>query len=71
MTRNLRLVFGGLDGERVSFSFPFANADAPAVQVRGLMQAMVANGDIYADVPHSLRSAEFVINERRPVDIGE
>jgi len=70
MTSNLRLVFGGNDSQRISFNFPFADTGASAAQVRNLMQMMVANGDIYANVPQSLTSAEFVINERRPVDIG-
>ena len=70
MTTNLRLIFGGNGGERIAFSFPFADVDTPAAQVKTLMQMMVTNGDIYANVPRSLTSAEFVINERRPVDIG-
>jgi len=70
MTRNLRLVFGGYSGGRVSFNFPFANTGASSAQVKSLMQEIVTNGDIYANVPHSLTSAEFVIRERKPVDIG-
>ena len=70
MTRNLRLVFGGNGGERVAFNFPFANTGASGAQVKNLMQTMVVNGGIYATVPHSLTSAEFVIRERKPVDIG-
>ena len=70
MTSNLRLLFGDYDGKRISFNFPFADTNASAAQVKNLMEMIVDNGDIYADVPESLTRAEFVINEIRPIDIG-
>ena len=70
MATNLRLVFDGNEGKRVSFNFPFANSDAPAAQVRTLMQVIVANGDIYSEVPQALSKAEFFISEVRPIDIS-
>jgi len=70
MTSNLRLVFGGYDGKRILFNFPLADIGASEAQVKNLMETIVYNGDIYADVPESLTRAEFVINEVRPIDIG-
>ena len=46
MATNLKLVFDGSGGKKVSFSFPFADHSAPAADVKALMQAIVANGDV-------------------------
>ena len=70
MAINLKLVFDGNDGKKVSFNFPYAKIDASAVQVKSLMQIIVANGDIYAEVPQALSRAEFVINDVQPIDIS-
>ena len=70
MATNLRLVFDGNEGKRVSFNFPFANVNASATQVRTLMQVMVANGEIYSEAPQALSRAEFFISEVRPIDIN-
>ena len=70
MLINLRLAFDGNGGRRVSFNFPHADIDASAAQVKTLMQAIVANGDIYADVPQAPLRAEFFIREVRPIDIS-
>ena len=70
MATNLKLAFGGGDSKKISFSFPCANVGAPAVQVKILMQAIVANGDIYAEVPLSFSKAEFYVSDVIPIDIG-
>ena len=70
MTTNLRLIFDGDGGKRVSFNFPFANRDASATQVKSLMQIIVANGDIYSEAPQSLLKAEFAVNEVIPINIS-
>ena len=70
MTTNLKLVFDGSGGSKVSFNYPFADAGASAAQVKTLMQRMVANGDIYAEVPQSPSKADFVINQVLPIDIS-
>jgi len=44
---NLRLVFRGLGDKRVNFSYPGADSNASAAQVKTLMQIMVANGAIF------------------------
>ena len=69
MATNLKLVFNGKGGKTVSFNFPFANTGA-AVQVKPLMQVIVANGDIYSEVPQSPSKAEFHVNTIIPIDIG-
>jgi len=69
MQRSLRLVFGGSAGEAITIIYPFADPDAPATQVRGLMQAIIANGEIFVNEPQTIRGAEFVIREVREITI--
>ena len=69
MATNLKLVFDGSAGKKVSFNFPHADVSATATQVKTLMQRMVANGDIYAEAPLALSKAEFVVNTVTPVDL--
>ena len=70
MATNLKLVFDGSGGKKVSFNFPYADAEALAAQVKTLMQVIVANGDIYSEIPQSLYKAEFFVSEVTPIDIG-
>ena len=70
MATNLKLVFDGTLDKKVSFNFPCADVSAAAATVKTLMQTIVANGDIYAEVPQSLLKAEFVINTVTPIDIS-
>ena len=70
MATNLKLVFDGTSGKKVSFNYPFANSYAPAAQVKTLMQTMVDNGDIYSDIPQSASKAEFFVSQVIPIDIG-
>jgi hypothetical protein len=66
----LRLVFDGNSGKKVTFAYPCAKSGASAVQVKTLMQVMVANGDIFSEVPRYLSGAEFVSREVTAVDIS-
>ena len=70
MTTNLKLAFNGVSGNKVSFNFPFADSSASATQVKNLMQLIVANGDIYSEIPQSPSKAEFVVNTVTPIDIS-
>ena len=70
MAANLKLAFGGADGKKISFNFPCADVTASAAQVKTLMQMIVANGDIYSEIPQTLTKAEFYVSETTPVDIS-
>ena len=70
MATNLKLVFDGAIGKKVSFSFPCANPSAGSTVVKNLMQEIIFNGDIYAEVPQSMLKAEFVTNTVTPVDLS-
>ena len=67
---NLRLVFTGNANKRVTFNYPEADSFASAVQVKSLMQIMVANGEIFAEPPLLLESATFVTTASTPVDLS-
>ena len=70
MATNLKLAFDGSGGKKVSFNFPFADSSASALQVKTLMQLIIANGDIYPEIPLSPSKAEFVVNTVMPIDIS-
>jgi len=69
-TTNLRLVFTGSANKKVNFNYPDANASVPAVQVKTLMQRIVANNDIFAEQPLAMESATFVTTTSVPVDLS-
>ena len=70
MITNLRLAFDGSDDRQVSFNFPFADSTASAAQVKTLMEAIVDNGDIYANAPQLPLRAEFFVRDVIPIDIS-
>ena len=67
---NLKLVFVGSANKKVAFTYPDAYSAATATQVKTLMQNMVANGDIFAEVPVALESATFVTTTSVPVNLS-
>jgi hypothetical protein len=69
MATSLKLVFDGSGGKKISFTFPYASLSASGAQVKVLMESMVANGDIYAEVPTGRAKADFVVNEVTSIDI--
>jgi hypothetical protein len=70
MNTNLKLVFVGSAGKKLTFSYPFAKTSAPAAQIKTLMQIMVSNGDIFSEAPLTLDTASFVTNTVTPVNIA-
>ena len=67
---NLRLFFRAFGDKKVNFSYPDADSNASAAQVKTLMQIMVANGEIFAEPPLSIESATFVTTTSVPVDLS-
>ena len=66
----LRLVFDGSNDKKVALSFPFANAASNPALVKALTQAIVTDGDIYAELPLASKSADFIVNTIIPVGIS-
>jgi len=66
----LRLVFGASNDKKVTFSYPNAKNTATATQVKTLMQAIVANGEIFAEEPLSIVGAELIARDITEVDVS-
>ena len=66
----LRLVFTGSSSKKLTFNYPDADSSVPAVQVKTLMQRIIANADIFAEQPLAMDSATFVTTASAPVDIS-
>jgi hypothetical protein len=63
-------MFKANGGKDISLTYPYANASATSAQVKGLMQEIVANGDIYAEAPLSLADAQFINRTVVPVNLS-
>ena len=70
MEYTLRLVFESSGGRKINFSYTNVNPEASATQVKTLMQVLIANGDIFAEVPMSIVGAEFIGRQVTPVDVA-
>ena len=70
MAVSLKLVFESGGDKKVSMTFPCAKISASAANVKSLMQEIVGNGDIYAEVPVGLVKAEFAIHTITPIDLS-
>jgi hypothetical protein len=69
MAASLKLVFNADGDKKVSLTFPYADGAADAEDVKGLMDEIVDNGEIYAEPPVSAASAEFVVRTVTPIDL--
>lgn len=67
----LRMTFKGVADKKISISLPYAD-ESKGAAVKPLMEAIVANKDIFEDKPLSLSKAEFVKTETNitPVDLS-
>ena len=66
----LRVKFTGADDKKLSWTFPFVNTAIDGLPVKTLMNAMIANGDIFAEPPLTKVGAEFVVNNSIPIDLN-
>ena len=69
-TLTLRLVFEDRHGNRFTVSYPDADGDASAIQVRSYMQLMIANREIFAQDPSVIVGAEFVQRAVTPINVA-
>ena len=67
---NLRLVFKGVSDRKITFNYPDANSSASDVQVKTLMQLIIANNDVFAEPPMTMESAAFVTTMTTPVNLN-
>ena len=70
MEITLRCVFGGAGDKKITMSWALADQSAPAGLIKALMQIIIINGDIFAEVPTSIIGAEFVARQITPVNVS-
>jgi hypothetical protein len=59
-TVTLRLVFDSNSGKKINMTFTNADTGVSAIQVKTLMQMIVANKDVFAEEPLAIVGAEFI-----------
>jgi hypothetical protein len=69
-TITLRLVFEGNSGKKVNMSYPLANNEASDMQIKSLMQIIIANGEIFSEAPLAIVGAEFVSRGVTPINVA-
>ncbi len=67
MATDLKLTFQAGDGKKISFTYPGADTAAEGADVKALMDSMIANGGIFAEVPTAIVGAEFVTRTATPI----
>lgn len=70
MATRLRLVFSGAGDKKIVMLFPCARSSATGAEVKALMQGIVADGNIYENVPTGIVGAEFLDSSSTPVNLG-
>ena len=72
MAEGTKLELGFLDsnGRNVIFSYNHAKASATAAQVKALMNGIIANGSIFANVPATAKSAKIVTTTEAEYDLS-
>ncbi|NLL37687.1 MAG: hypothetical protein GX256_09240 [Fretibacterium sp.] len=69
MSTTLRIHFTGQNGRKLLHSFSNASSAATPEQVQAVADAVLANGDIYADSPLALEKAEFYTAQTTPITL--
>ena len=66
----LRMMFKASDGANIAIAYDHANTSATAQQVKALMDAIIANKEIFSQQPQTALGAEMLCRERMTIDIG-
>ncbi len=70
MAVKLVLTFAGSNGTITTHSYNYANPDAAAANVKALVNGIIANGSIYANVPQIAKSAKTVTTTEKAYDLS-
>lgn len=65
----LKIVYNTTDGNTVTHSWRYANADATQNNVTSLINTTITNGSIFAKVPVSAKSAQIVVTTEKPYTV--
>ncbi len=72
MAEGTKLVLGfqNASGTNMTLSYSHAKASATAAQVKSLMNGIIANGSIFANVPATAKSAKIVTTTEAEYDLS-
>ena len=65
----LVLEFGTSNGGITTFSFNYAKPSTTTANVKALMNGIISNGDIFANVPATMKSAKLVTTNESAYDL--
>lgn len=63
--------FGNASGNTVNYSYNYGNSEAEASDVKTAMNTMIANGEIFKNVPVSIKGAKAVVTTEKEFKIDE
>ena len=66
----LELEFLDTNGKSLFFVFPFADPGASSTEVKALINAIIANGDIFAHIPVTAKSAKNVTTSEHEYNLS-
>jgi len=66
----LSLDFSDSHGNLINMTYSNAKNNVTDAQVKALMQGIIANGSIFADIPVTIREAHVITTEAIPVDLS-
>ena len=70
MATKLVLTFAGSNGSTATHNFSYADPEATVASVKALMNGIIANGSIYANVPLTVKSAKTVTTPETVYDLS-
>lgn len=69
ITNKLSLTFATQTGSSSTLSFKYANPNVASAKVKALINGIISNGSLWANVPVSAKSAKIVIIDEEKFDI--
>ena len=63
--------FGNASGNTVNYSYNYGDDDAATSDVKNAMNAIIANGSIFRNVPTTIKGAKAVTTTESEFDLSE
>lgn len=64
-------IFGNADGNTLNFSYNYGDEEAEVSDIKTAMNTMITNGDIFRNVPVSIKGAKAVVTSETEFDLSE
>ncbi len=65
----LALSFESSTGATINHSYNYVDPEVESASVKALMEGIIANGAIFANVPAAMKSAKIVVVEETLIDL--